>query len=303
MSASEIALPLQMGAHTIWTLRRRLVPYRLSLAEALAADLPRLVPLARRDDGYLITSVPAAWRAGLIALHPELRAFIRQRYWRRYARLDLAFDDYWAGLSAKGRSTLKRKSRKLAVRSGGVLAISCHRTPEEIRAFHAAAREVSKLSYQERLLDAGLPDGPDALADMCALASRDAVRAWLLHLDGRAIAYLYAPADGDVLLYAHLGYDPAHATLSPGSVLQIEAMRQLMAEDRFRFFDFTEGDGQHKRQFATDGIDCVDLLLVRPTLSNLFVTSILGGFDGFLAAAKRLLAASGGESRIRSLLR
>ena len=39
-----------------------------------------------------------------------------------------------------------------------------------------------------------------------------------------------------------------------------------MAEGASAWFDFTEGEGQHKRQFATGGVDCVDLLLLRPRL-------------------------------------
>ena len=63
--------------------------------------------------------------------------------------------------------------------------------------------------------------------------------------------------------------------------------QQLMAERRFRWFDFTEGDGQHKRLWATAAIDCADLLLLRPTAANLFAGHALGGFDKSVALVKR----------------
>ena len=69
---------------------------------------------------------------------------------------------------------------------------------------------------------------------------------------------------GDTVIYAHVGHDPAFNDLSPGAVLQLEAMRDLFDEGGFARFDFTEGEGQHKRQFATGGVACVDLLLLRP---------------------------------------
>ena len=69
-------------------------------------------------------------------------------------------------------------------------------------------------------------------------------------------------------------------------MLQLEAMKQLTAEQRFSLFDFTEGEGQHKRQFATGGIDCVDLLLLRPTPANLAIGGALAAFDGGVAVAK-----------------
>jgi hypothetical protein len=81
-------------------------------------------------------------------------------------------------------------------------------------------------------------------------------------------------------------------------VLQLEAMRELMAERKFRLFDFTEGEGQHKRLFATGGVDCVDLLLMRPTLANLLAGHTLNAFDGAVGAAKRV-AGSGPAGRLR----
>ena len=302
MPASDTALPLRIGARTLWTLRRRLVRRGLTLAEALAGQAPSLPPLGAGDDGYLLTALPAGLVAGLARNHPRLRPFVRQRYARSYADLSLGFEAWLGTLSARSRSTLKRKARRLAERSGGALDLRHYRSPEEMASFHRDARTVSARTYQERLLGAGLPDGAEALAEMQALARRDAARAWLLFVDHEPVSYLYAPADGDTLIYAWLGYDPAFADFSPGTVLQLEAMRRLMEEGRFRLFDFTEGDGQHKRQFATGAIDCVDLLLVRPTLANLAVAGMLNGFDGMVALAKGALARVGAE-RIRRRLR
>ena len=303
MSASEIALPLRIGARTLWTVRRRLLRQGLTLAQGLGEGTPILPPLGPEDDGYLVTALPAAHAEALVRHHLSLRAFVRQRYRRSYARLDLGFDAWLAGFSAKSRSTMKRKAKKLAERSGGALDLRCYRTEDEISQFFDSARAVSALTYQERLLDAGLPAGPEALARMRALARRDQMRGWLLFVDGRPISYLYAPAEGDTLIYAFLGYDPDFAAYSPGTVLQFEAMRQLMEEGRFRLFDFTEGEGQHKRQFASGGVDCVDLLLVRPTFPNLLAGHLLNGFDGTIASAKRAVNGLGIGGAVRRLRR
>lgn len=303
MSGSDIVLPLRIGARTVWTLRRRLVRRRLSLADCLAVTPARLPKLAAGDHGYLVTGLPEAELTALAARHPRLRRFVRQRYRRSYASLETGFEAYLATFSARSRSTLKRKVRKLAERSGGALDVRCYRSAEEISSFHAEARTVSATTYQERLLDAGLPAGAAALDSMRALAARDSVRAWLLFVDRQPIAYLYAPAEGDILTYAYLGYRPEYADLSPGSVLQFEAMRQLMAERRFLLFDFTEGEGQHKRLFATDGFDCVDLLLLSPGLVNLVIGHALNGFDRGVAIIRRSLAGLGGGKFIRALRR
>jgi CelD/BcsL family acetyltransferase involved in cellulose biosynthesis len=282
--AAKVDLPLRVGARTLARIRRRLVRISIPLDRALAETHVALPGLPPRADGYYLRAVPAQ-RAGRIAADTGMRCFVRQAYPRHYADLSLGFDAYLATFSAKSRSGLKRKARKLEERSGGALDVRCYRSPAEVATFYAAARALSALTYQERLLDAGLPEG--ALPQMRELAGEDQLRAFLLFVDGRPISYLYAPADRDTLRYAYLGYDPAFADLSPGTVLQLEAMRMLMAEARFRWFDFTEGDGQHKRQFATGAIDSVDLLLLRPTLGNLAAARTLAAWDGAIAFAKR----------------
>ncbi len=303
MPASEISLPLRIGARTLVTLRRRLVRRGLSLKEALDGGAPALPPLGQGEHGYLVTALPAAALAPLVARHAGLKPFVRQRYRRFHARLDLDFETYLAGFSAKSRSTCRRKLKKLAERSGGTLDLRCYRSEEEIALFHAEARILSARTYQERLLDAGLPDGPEALAEMRALARAGRARGWLLFLDGAPIAYLWAPAEGTTLIYAHLGHDPDFAEYSPGIVLQLEAMRQLMAEKAFRLFDFTEGEGQHKSLFATGGVDCLDLLLLRPTAGNLLAGFALNGFDRGVALAKKAATALGLKRALRRLRR
>lgn len=282
----DTALPLRVGTWTVATIRRRLSRHRLSLAEALAGYVPALPPLAEHEHGYLINALPAALVAELAGRHPGLRPFVRHRYRRSYARLDGDFEAYMGGFSAKTRSTLRRKCRRLAERTGGWLDLRCYRSEAEIADFYRDARALSARTYQEQRLGYGLPEGEAALAEMRALARSDRLRAWLLFVDSRPVSYLYAPAEGDTLIYAYLGYDPDFADLSPGTVLLLEAMRQLMAERRFALFDFTEGEGRQKAQFATGAVDCVDLLLVKQTAANLAVAAALKWFDAAVATAK-----------------
>jgi CelD/BcsL family acetyltransferase involved in cellulose biosynthesis len=284
---SAVALPMRIGARTVFTARRRLHRVGLSLGQVLEGHAPALPPLGPGTDGYLIRSLPAAALPALLACHPHLRPFIRQRYARSYASLQGGYDAYLVRFSGKTRSTLKRKLRRFAERSGGTLDLRSYRSPGEAAEFHRHARSVSERTYQERLLNAGMPAGDSALAEIRSLAARDSMRGWILFLDGGPVSYLYAPADGDTLVYAYLGYDPAVADLSPGTVLQLEAMRELMEEGRFAWFDFTEGEGQHKRLFGTGAADCMDLLLLRPTLPNLLTGHALNGFDSAVALAKR----------------
>lgn len=284
--ARPLPLKFQVGARTLASIRRDLVRVPLSIDEALDGDLPDLPPLPATADGYLVTSLPEHQRHALaFAAEPSI-AFARQRYTRRYVDLTIGFDAYLDRLSSNTRSGIKRKAKKVAAASGGRLDIRRYATPADLRDFHEVARRVAIATYQEKLMGAGLPDTPEFLQRMYLMAGEGDVRAWLLFVGSEPAAYLYCPVHDGTVIYEYVGHDPRFNDLSVGAVLQVEALRDLFADPACRRFDFTEGDGQHKRQFATGGVDCCDLLLLRPTLANRIAIAALAGFDGAMALAK-----------------
>lgn len=280
---SATALRLQIGARTIASIPRRLLRVGLSLDDALAGTLPSLPPLGDHH-GYLVTSLPAATAPSWAGLQ-----FERQRYTRYFVDLAAGEAAWRAGLSGQTRSTLKRKAKKAAAASGGSVDVRRFRSPEELAVFHPVARALAEKTYQERLMAAGLPGDAAFFHRMQTLAAADAVRAWLLYIGEAPAAYLWCSADGDTLRYDYVGHDPAFAALSPGSVLMEAALADLFA-DRFLRFDFTEGEGQHKRSMASGGVACRDLLLLRPTIANRGALALVGGFDGAMRLAKRAAA-------------
>lgn len=277
---TTVPLPLkfQVGARTLLSVRRNLRRVPLGLDDVRAGYVPALPPLGGAD-GYLVTSLPEASLDRVVA--PGCIRFVRQRYTRYYADLTIGFDAWWSGLSSNTRSGLKRKAKRL-----GASEIQTYRTTDEIAEFHAIARRIAVTTYQERLMGAGIPGTPEFVAQMLARAAADGARGWILSIDGEPAAYLYCPIRGGTVIYEYVGHDPRFADLSPGAVLQMEAMRDLYAEAWLETFDFTEGEGQHKRSMATGGVPCVDVLLLRPTPMNRMVVTALGGFDRAVALAK-----------------
>ncbi len=284
----RLALKFQIGARTLATVARRLVRVPFSLDAVLASSAEKapfaLPALPDEADGYLVTSLPETMLAGLDG--NGLIAVVRQRYVRYHVDLAAGEAVWLAGLSGSARSGIKRKAKKLAAANGGALDIRRYHDAAAFVVFHPLARTVSAATYQEKLLGSGLPDDAASVRELRSLADADRLRAWLLFVEGAPVAYLCCTADGESLRYDHVGHDPAHNDLSPGAVLQVEAMRDLFAETRFARFDFTEGEGQHKRQFSTAGTACVDVLMLRPTLANRATLAALRGFDGAMASAK-----------------
>lgn len=301
-SGQPVALRIDVAGRTIGHVRRHLsvVPHNLDAALTGGGDT---LPSAGRD-GWLLRSLPVQ---RLPALGSQLDGWlvaVRQQYPRHYiAMLPGSFDDWWQGFSAKTRSTLSRKARRLAEQFDGGFAVRSYRTPAEVAEFMTIAGDLSRRTYQARLVQAGLPTGEADMAQAVAAAEADNVRAFLLFAEGRAIAYLYLPVEHDVLVYAHLGYDPDFAGLSPGTVLHVEAMRALYGEQRFRAFDFTEGDGAHKAQFGRAAVACADVLVLRPTLRNRSALVMLQGADGAMSRGKAILDRLGLRAKVKALIR
>ena len=291
--ARPLPLKFQVGARTLASVKRNLIRVPLDLDAAIDGRLLVLPPLDLRADGYLVTSLPEAQRDALAGVAGGMIAFVRQRYTRRYADLTIGFDAYLAQLSGNTRSAIKRKAKKVAQASGGQLDVRRYTTPEQLAEFQGIARRLALGTYQERLMGAGLPDSPDFIQRMFAMAADGDVRAWLLFVGGEPAAYLYCPIHRGTAIYEFVGHDPRFNDLSVGAVLQVEALRDLAADPGVARFDFTEGDGQHKRQFATGGVECCDLLLLRRTVANRAALAALGGFDGSMALAKSAVAKFG----------
>lgn len=303
IAAEPLPLRFQIGARTLGAIERRLVRVSLSLDAIVAGAQPVLAPLGGGDDGYLVTSLPVTSFDALLRGPGGMIGYVRQRYPRYYADLTIGFSAYQAALSGNTRSGLKRKTRRLTDLSGGVLDVRRFGTPAELAEFHAIARGISQRTYQERLLGGGLPDDPAFVRSMAEQAAAGQVRAWLLYVAGEPAAYLYCPIARETVRYDHVGHDPAYNDLSPGGVLMLAALRDLYAEPGLARFDFTEGDGQHKRSFATDSVACLDLLLLRPTLANRATIAALKAFDRGALWAKSAVARLGLERIARRVRR
>lgn len=297
------ALNFRIGARTVLRIKRSLVPVALSLDAAREGQLPPLPPLPRDAQGYIVTSLPESRVGAMTHASGGMIGFVRQRYTRYFANLSGSYEDYLAGLSSSARQGVKRKAKKVAQASGGTLDVRRFRTAGELQLFHGIARGIAVNTYQEKLMGEGLPDTPEFVRTMVEMAAADQVRAWLLHIGGKPAAYLYCPAVGETLIYEYVGHDTAFNDLSPGAVLQMEAFQDLFEEGRFARFDFTEGEGQHKRQFSTDGVACLDLLLLRPSLANRAATTALGGFNRAVARGKALVEAAGLDGLSKKLRR
>lgn len=303
MSADIASIKFVVGSRKLFEVRRKLKTVNCGLEQLIAATLPDFGGDSPVLDGYRVLSVPETVRMDALRCFPHHTSGGLQRYRRHYIDMSGGFQSYMERFSGKTRSTFNRKRRKLEMLGGGNLDLEEFRKPNEFDRFFAEAIPLSRRTYQARLLDAGLPEDDATRGAAIKLAEHDGLRAFLLRIKGRAIAYLYLPIEGLTLQYAFLGYDPEFAQYSPGTVLQLEVLERLFAEGRYRYFDFTEGEGAHKALFATDSVNACSFFLLRASLRNRLLLRSLDLFDGTVAGAKGFAIRSGVLVRVRRMLR
>lgn len=292
-----------------WTLFS--IPLRLQILAVRLIDetppvaLPALPhePLAAGSQGYLIRGLPVATELPVISQVEGYLCYVPLQYQHCYIDLGMSFESYQKKFSSKTRSTISRKVRKYAEHCGGTVAWKTYAMPDEMREFFRLARAVSQKTYQERLLDAGIPDTEDFIAHAESLAAEQRVRAYLLFDGKRPVSYLYCPVHDGVLTYAYLGYDPDYMNMSVGTVLQWLAVEQLFREGRFRYFDFTEGQSEHKRLFATHQRQCANVFLVRRTPGNTMLVYSHLGMERFSKWLGATLERFGIKAKIKQFLR
>lgn len=253
-------------------------------------------------DGYVVWSHPIAKGIPILRVRRDAILYAPQQYRRFFVDLSVGFEQYMKSFSGKTRSSLRRKLRKFTEASGGTITWNQYRTPDQVASFFSLAKTVSVKTYQERLLDIGLPTDPAFIASACAMAREDRVRAYLLFLKGEPVSYLYCPVNERVVVYDRLGYDPAYASLSPGTVLQMLALEALFVE-RFTTFDFTEGEGQHKEIFSTGSRLCGDIFVVCHQLVPTSIVTLHHAVNRTAAAAGATLDRLHLRSRLRRLIR
>lgn len=293
------------GEFRLWTVRFSVWTPQAHLLERgdVLAALPPITEAPGHVQALAIQSVPVAADLPKVSVLPDAIRYVPAHFPHHSIAIEGTFDDYLGRLSGKSRHEMARKARRFLAHAVGRHELREYRAPAEMADFVRTAAELSKATYHGRLLDVALPDDPGFVRDLEAAAASDDVRGYLILLDGRAAAFGYCRATGDVLAFEHTGYDPALAAHSPGIYLLQEILRRVHAEGRFRVFDFGTGDAQYKRSYATLTRRCATVLQFRRTLGNRLIVASHRGLTAFSDACVRLLDRLGLKARVRRLFR
>jgi hypothetical protein len=162
--------------------------------------------------------------------------------------------------------------------SGDSIDVRHYRTKEELIEFYPLARDVSAKTFQEKFMEDGLPDNAEFYTNMLVQAERDECCGSIILLDGQPISFLYFIRKKRRLIAIYGGFDPEHAKLSPGTVHLLLCIERFFEEPDYGIFDFGQGRCDYKEFFATDGVPCADVLILRKTPRSVAIVCCHLGF-------------------------
>lgn len=254
--------------------------------------------------GVAIKSQPVSTELPSLTRFSTAIRFVPAQYRRFYLEFGQTFEEYLQKFSSQSRSKRRKEVRKFAESSGGSLDLRTYQTPQELEIFLREARELSEKTFQERLLDAGLPASEEFRHLLLERGAAGEVRAFILFHAGKAAAYLlYQIRAPGIVLSVYTGYDPTLRALSPGTVVHYLSIEKLFAESGLRMLDFTEGEGTHKQYFATASRQCADIYFLRPSFRVGALLRLHVILESTSRAIVRALDRFGLKARIKKLIR
>ena len=257
----------------------------------------------------VIHSCPVVAKLPRISVVPGGIRYVPSHFPRYSTETTGDFEEYFAArFNSKSRSTLRRKEKKLIKEIGkdGSIDLRCYTAPDElISTWFPLARAVSERTYQEKLLKRGLPEDEEYLGQIKEQARQGKFRGYLLFDVSKdlPIAFLACPIEaGGAMIYDHVGHDPEYNNLSPGAVLLYRVLQDAFADESVKIFDFTEGEGDHKKRYATDETQCADVFFVTKSGGNAIKVGAHAAVDGSLRTVSDLLDRYKLKDKVKSLL-
>ncbi len=215
---------------------------------------------------------------------------------RPWFLIDLAdsFDEYFGKFSSKTRSTLRRLIRRLEKQ--GDMVFSRIERPEQVAHFTEAGMKIERHSWQGNLVGNRIVDDDSHRNRLEDLARRGILRGYLLELDGEPLAFVLGQQDTRVFYLADLGFDARYSSLSPGTVLLLLLLQDLMDYRQPQVMNFGIGDAVYKRRFCTRASSDSAWLVLRPGIRRSLLVATHRTFLATVETVKKVIGRGIDES-------
>lgn len=197
-----------------------------------------------------------------------------------FAEFPASFDAYMGEFRKKQRYNLKRQVRLMAESVGNALTMELIERPEQIDGFLEAIRAITTNSWKADLEE----PSPDLAAHpevLRAVAAAGLLRGYLLSAAGKPAAYALGYRFENIYHYANIGYDQQYSAQSPGAVLLLMMIEDLIDKAGVQFMNFGITDANYKRVFGNRHIEDASVLILRPGLRTAGLRAAHSAFEGF----------------------
>ena len=289
---AKYSLRYDVGGHLLW--RDALnaasilgslpfLPHDENALSALCAAVQKSYP---KCQGFIFNSVPIEhplWELlhRLKEVSNENRLVSHRIvgvYRHHLIRLPETFADYMARFKGSSRKGFRRQLRTFQDQPGAASALIRVELPEQVDDFLEKAAGVSRKSWQHARLGTRFDSSPAQRSKLRDLAERGVLRAYLLSHGETPCAFSLGYQYRDMFHDFEVGYDQDFAHLSPGTVLFLRMIKDLIQHHSPRFYNFGLGDAPYKANFSSEWHEAASLFLVRDTLGNRLRVALHGVF-------------------------
>jgi CelD/BcsL family acetyltransferase involved in cellulose biosynthesis len=218
-----------------------------------------------------------------------------------------SLDAFYLSCSKKHRANLRRYVRRIEEQYAERAVITRYEQEDSVDSFIEVASRVSVKTYQHQLGCGMQCDGRTRNLIM-NVAKKGWFRGHVLFLDGEPCAFQYGVVYRGSYSLEQIGFDPKWKDLNVGTVLFLEAMRDLSRDGSgAKVIDFGFGDAEYKRSYGDKSWTEMSFYLfaprVRPVLANLIYSSTAGLSAGLAHILERTGSIGWIKRRWRNLLR
>jgi hypothetical protein len=222
----------------------------------------------------------------------------------QYIRFPDTYAEYLKAMGSRSRQSVQYSERKLARDMEGAVQMRCFEAIDDVDRFLEDAAAVSAKTYQTHLLGLGIRQSDEFRQRFALAAQRRLFRSYILYCNDHPVAFMVGYQHEGCFYYIDVGYDPAYAQWSVGSVLQIKVLRDLYERAPHpTLFDFSTGFGAHKARFGNVSRLEVNVLVLPATLRNRILVSTHAIVERASNSIVGLVDRLGLKARLKKLIR
>jgi CelD/BcsL family acetyltransferase involved in cellulose biosynthesis len=219
----------------------------------------------------------------------------------RYVALPASFDEFLRGRSPKSHQEFRRIARTLVRDFPGKVRFQSVRSERDVQDFARKADEISQKTYQ-RALGAGFVNDLEMREMLRAAAQKAALRACLLYIGERPVAFASGIVSNETLYGTFTGYDPGFKKYRPG----LQTLMRLIEESfepsgSLLRVDAGSGDSPYKRAVFDSSWKEAPIWIFAPSARGLSLHVLKVVSTLLHSLAMGLLARSGHLRRVKKM--